>query len=339
MRCEMNRETLEPHEFTCSACGKSFESRDRGQLASSRAGRNVFCGVECRRAKEREMQRKRPGRHVCGPCPTCGEVFRSRTKGKRFCSLECYTTSDELRQRLAKHSYEIAKDWKCAHCGNDAPRKRKFCNDFCRRRYFAERFDRFIANPEDIALPQNFDEFLNRDELPCLIDGCDWVGVKLGQHINITHGIPQEKFKEMVGFNRRTALMGVAAREERSRIMTKLIEEGVIEPCAFPIQESDRSRGELRLEGREHWRKSIAMSGGQARFIAAGIARSKSDEGRKVSSERLKQTIAETPKVKMKCVECGCEYETLETHRGRSKYCSQKCRNTRNNRNRRQASA
>jgi hypothetical protein len=248
--------------------------------------------------------------------------------------LECYAKSEELLQRLSKYNEEIAKEWKCAYCGNDAPRKRKFCNDFCRRRYFAERFDRFIANPEDIALPQNFDEFLNRDELPCLIQGCDWVGVKLGQHINIAHGITQEKFKEMVGFNRTTALMGVSAREERSRIMSKLIEEGVIEPCMFPIQEADRKYGEVRLEGREHWKKAVVMSGGQSRFIAAGVAYSKTDEHRVKASERLKRTIKETPKIKMSCVECGSEYETLETYRNRSKFCGQKCRNA-NGRSRR----
>jgi hypothetical protein len=241
-------------------------------------------------------------------------------------------------QRLSDHNNAIAKEWKCVHCGLDAPRQRKFCNDFCRRRYFAERFDRFIANPEDIALPQNFDEFLNRDELPCLIEGCEWIGVKLGQHINIVHGIPQEQFKEMVGFNRRTALMGVAAREERSAIMKQLLEDGVITPCAFPIENADKKRGPFRLEGKEHWRKSVVMTGKQSRGIAAITAYSKSEEGRQAASERMKNTLAKTPRVYVTCNECGCDYEIRETHKGRAKFCSQKCRNYHNNKKRRIAS-
>lgn len=323
----MGRETLETHQFECSFCGNLFKSRSRGQLASSRAGRNVFCGAECKRGHHNVMQRKRPGRHVCGPCPTCGETFRSRTKGKRFCSLDCYTTSDELLQRLGDYNAKIAKEWKCACCGNDAPRKRKFCNDFCRRKYFAERFDRFIANPEDIALPQNFDEFLNRDELPCLIGGCDWVGVNLGHHINMAHGITQDKFKEMVGFNRSTALMGVAARKARSDIMKKLIEEGIITPCVFPIQQADTARGPFRLEGKEHWAKAMAMRGGLAAFVNAGVAHSRTEEHRRKASDRMKKTISDSPKIKLVCAECGEQYETREMYRARSKFCGTKCRN------------
>lgn len=322
----MTRETLETHVFSCAVCETAFESRDRNQLARSRKGMNVFCGEGCRDINEARMQRIRPGIHKCGPCPTCGIEFNSKTKGKRFCSIECYTSSEEMLSRLAEHNANKAKDWKCHHCGNDAPRKRKFCNDFCRRRFFSERFDRFIANPETIALPQNFDEFLNRDELPCLIEGCDWVGSGLSYHINFHHGIDPDKFREMVGFNATTALMGVAAREKRSEIMRGLIEKGIIIPGSYPLKDCQRGGKPLRLEGREHWKKSMAM-GGMDKLIKAGIASSQSEEGRRRSSEIAKRTAEQMPKVTLVCHECGKEYETPKNQEKRSKFCGLKCRN------------
>lgn len=324
----MSRETLETHVFNCSTCGSEFKSRYRSQLGSHRAGRNVFCSKECRSVKDSEMQKKRPGRHQLGPCPTCGKVFRSRLKDKIYCTLECYAKSESLKQRLKEYNDAKAKDWVCLQCGKDAPRRRKFCDDFCRRQFFAERFDRFIANPEEIALPQNYDEFLNRDELPCLVEGCDWCGEGLAYHVNFHHGITPEKFRELVGFNRTTALMGVRARKIRSEKMKRLIDEGVIEAGAFPLEECDRScRGEMRREGVEHQQKSMIMSGGLERFLKAAAAYVKTDKHRKAASERLKKTIKETPRITLVCIECGQEYETLATYRNRSKYCGRTCGN------------
>lgn len=331
----MNRETLETHSFKCSTCGASFESRDRNQLGSVRRGRNVYCGDKCRSEMDIELQRHRPGRHICGPCPTCRNTFQSKTKGKRFCSLECYTKSEELLSRLAKNNAAKAKEWKCHYCDEDAPRKRKFCNDFCRRRFFAERFDRFIANPEVIALPQNFDEFLSRDELPCLIEGCDWVGVGLSHHVNFCHGIEPDSFREMVGFNRTTALMGVAARQTRSEVMHELIEKGVITPCAFPVEQCSRERGSARLEGVEHWKKAMAIGGGMQRMSAAAAEWARSPEGRQVLSETAKRTAEQMPKITLSCQECNGQYETPQNQKNRSRFCGLKCRNA-NARKRRQ---
>ena len=328
------RKTLQIHKFKCANCGVDFESMNRSQLASARNGRNVYCGTTCRKKMDIKLQQLRPGPHVCGPCPTCGKEFQSKTKNKRFCSLDCYTKSDELLSRLAANSALQAMEWKCHHCGEDATRKRKFCNDFCRRRFFAERFDRFIANPEVIALPQNFDEFLNKDELPCLIKGCEWIGVGLSHHVNFYHGIEPDKFREMVGFNKGTALMGVAARQRRSEVMHDLIDNGVITPCTFPIEQCSKVRGGVRLEGAEHWKKAMAINGGMQKLISAGAKRAKSLEGRKLSSETAKRTHEQMPKITRVCQECSKQYETPQNHKNRSKYCGLKCRNASNNRKR-----
>ena len=333
----MGRESLEEHEFPCSTCGKSFKSRDRNHLACSRSGRNVFCSQPCRRKKINEMQVARPGRHICGPCPTCGEHFRSKAKGKLYCSQACYSESDQLQQHLLELKEKQSFEWKCHHCGKDAPRKRKFCNDFCRRTFFAERFDRFIANPEELSLPQNYDEFLDRDELPCLIEGCDWVGVGLSHHVNHAHGISSEKFKELGGFNRTTALMGVAARKARSEQILRLIEEGIIFPSEdrYPVWEAPNSGTyELRPEGKEHWAKAMALNEVFKKLSDGGRKYSQSEKGRKASSERLKKTRAEQPLIELVCNYCGCKYTTQKWYAAKSKWCSQKCRNGNNNKKR-----
>jgi hypothetical protein len=340
----MTRQTLDTHILKCSNCHKDFESRDRNQLASSRNGRNVFCCVECRVAKDQELQRSRPGRHVCGPCPTCGEEFRSRIKGKKFCSMKCYTSHPSFLERLKSHNETRERVVNpfgrepCPQCGGDVPKKRKYCSNLCRRKYFAERFDRFVANPEQIALPQNFDEFLLQSELPCLFEGCEWCGANLSLHVNMAHGVSIDKFKEMVGFNKTTGLVSPSISEFRSGVMKRLLKDGVLKPDPEHLKKADRGSREMRLEGKEHWQKSMAIRGGMKSFAEAGAAKSRDPERRKEIAERMKQTQAEMPMVPMVCTECGCDYETKQIHAERAKFCRQKCRNACNNRKRRQSS-
>lgn len=71
----------------------------------------------------------------------------------------------------------------------------------------AKRFDRHIASPQTLALPQNYDEFLQQEELPCLIEGCTWRGQNLGNHLNFSHGIVAREGKRAGGFNLKTGLV------------------------------------------------------------------------------------------------------------------------------------
>lgn len=150
----------------------------------------------------------------------------SAGRSNRFCSVECYRSSPAIRDHLAsmrKHSPTI--ELICAMCEvpftvkqYDAKRKdkkknRKFCSMACRREFFAERFDRWVASPEAIPLPQNYDEFLTLEELPCLVPGCDWIGQHLGMHVNHAHGITAAEFKELAGFNRHSALVTPSVHE------------------------------------------------------------------------------------------------------------------------------
>lgn len=203
--------------------------------------------------------------HPCGPCETCGRPFHSRTPGKRFCSLDCYLGSDFFAaltwDNMRRLNPTMGVPRVCRQCGEEYSRKRKaaFCGALCRRQYFAARFDRWIANPETIALPQNFDEFLDRDVLSCPVAGCDWEGENLSAHANFAHGIPAREFKKLCGFNLKTGLVG----RETSKAMTdrnhRMLADGVIQP-GFPADapRSGPKTDYLSLEGKEHRKKAAA---------------------------------------------------------------------------------
>lgn len=194
-------------------------------------------------------------------------TFQSRT-AKRFCCLACYVASSEFSERNSKaYKTRCENNIKrstsiCIECKKEFYAKpstnRKYCSKNCYRKYLAKRFDRFIANPETIALPQNYDEFLSGGLLNCLIEGCSWKGHHLSTHINQAHGIPAEKFKELAGFNKTTGVVSAPLREElcaREHIhhnMLKGFPEGA-------IRNTNRRTYSSR-EGAEHKQKARAIS-------------------------------------------------------------------------------
>ena len=212
-------------------------------------------------------------------CQHCGKTFWSKSRIKKFCDLKCYKSSDFCREhlkRLAASGHPIAaanrrarrEELVCLQCGPTgkmlAPahrRRRKFCSQKCLRLYYNARFDSFIGTIEGMPLPQNYDEFLTREELSCLIPGCDWAGKNLALHVSYAHGISAERFKEMVGFNRRTGLVCLPVHEAAS-------ERAAARPDLPQLLEAlqDGAKGArevganynppLRLEGREHMVKA-----------------------------------------------------------------------------------
>lgn len=217
---------------------------------------------------------------VRGPCLTCGVAYRSYG-AKKYCSMRCYQLSPECQQRLrtqarailAKHLAVAGFDGNqrlqtlCLFCETlfflkpSQIWKKKYCSTQCYRAFMEERFDRWIANPESIALPQCYDEFLLQHELPCLIDGCEWVGEHLGTHVNLAHGLVAREFKKIAGFNVTTGLV-------TPRLSQALGSRPHLQDCIasadflahrgkFPVQTPDRS---LSLEGREHLRKGQAVA-------------------------------------------------------------------------------
>lgn len=244
--------------YVCAWCFKEFKTDSGQTFAHYKKGHRLFCSKGCRQKNDIRLNRERKP-HQSGPCETCGKMFNSRIKGRKFCSMDCYTKSPRFGDQLKLANEERAREWLCFNCGSEAPRKRKFCDNFCRREFYAARYDRFIASPQEVVLPQGYDEFLMQDELPCLVQGCEWVGKNLGRHVDFAHGIPQEIFKALAGFNRSTALVGKETKMRASEHMKRLLDEGIItDEDRYDLNLIDRSKipRETRLEGLEHMRKA-----------------------------------------------------------------------------------
>lgn len=295
--------------LTCAHCRSEFDGTESQNRHFKYEGRIACCSTICRAAWMRKKLSK-PVPHR-GPCPHCKQMFKSRNAAKIFCSMACYTASDQFKAMLAANREKASlpesvgkrtanartgAHYNCLECGAEfysrPSRKKKYCSSLCYRKYMAKRFDRWIANPKEMALPQCFDEFLSSAELPCLIEGCDWVGHHLGNHVNATHGITANEFKRAVGFNIGTGLVSPelhkkmcevnAGKGDTARVLAALLcvgERGIIY----------RS-----LEGREHTAKASAL-------------------------------LRETPGPTRDCDGCGDRFQQRSPC-GRAKYCTTECR-------------
>lgn len=354
----------------CAGCGLPFEPSQR-QLKRHRseAGqhRKMSCSPSCT-ATIAASSRAR-GRPLYGPCPTCGAMFESRY-AKTYCTMRCYTASPAFkeRQRAGSRAALLAKgcdleptQWACLQCGverhdiskNEA-RKRKFCSKSCRRTYFAERFDRWVASPQTLALPQAYDEFLDAEELPCLVDGCGWHGQLLSYHMNVAHGVPKDEFKEMAGFNKGTGVIGSAVRKKlESRDFSYLAD--VPEWGAYQDGRSlpHDFRCTASLEGREHRHKSVALRVLEAPTLAPRICQGCGAEftpdnnlahGALYCTETCRTKFYYNSKGASSsgtCASCGASFETSSRPQrasiaaGRPVVCSPSCRAKLNSQKRR----
>lgn len=305
--------------LACGHCAGIFLGTYKQEWNQRRASTTPFCSDICRTAfMASRLRMPIPNK---GPCRNCGAHFSSRSE-KLFCSMKCYTGSSQFSAMLAAARVKSARpqsvgkraaklrqgeDVPCLECGEEFYRKRatdrrparKFCTTVCYRSYMAKRFDRFIANPETLALPQNFDEFLDLDELPCLVDGCGWAGKHLSVHANLAHGIRADDFKRATGFNLGSGLIG----SDLARRLSERARHGVaVEPDLQVAQERTRALGEgsllayASLEGREHHAKARAL-------------------------------VATLPGPSRTCRACGVSF-LQTTPFGRTLYCTRDCRDS-----------
>jgi len=274
-----------PRSFplTCGHCKAEFPGSYKQAWRQRRHGTAAYCSRICLdAAASARFSRPIPMR---GPCPTCGKPFQSRT-AKIFCSQACYMGSEqfkahiraaqtktlqpEIRAKLhASRSANHTEEFQCKECGKPGRRKlsegkrnkrRQFCCKPCYREYMAKRFDRWVANPETLALPQNYDEFLTQAELPCLVEGCGWHGRWLTLHMNQAHGVPAEEFKRAAGFNLSTGVIttemarSLQARPSNGR--PELLDAARIASAVAVRENPVRYRS---LEAVEHARKARAL--------------------------------------------------------------------------------
>jgi endogenous inhibitor of DNA gyrase (YacG/DUF329 family) len=280
-----------------------------------------------------------------GPCPTCGKYFESRGR-KTFCSLDCYLKSPLLLERLKKQQQLTGEIIKCRECGKEIYKKKSskklYCSTACYRKYMSKRFDRWIASPEVIALPQNYDEFLTAPELPCLIEGCGWHGNFLSLHMNFAHGISARDFKKMAGFNLTSGIVSLRLYElmcARPHIKNaKFNGNGPKNPTG------KQGDGYISLEGKEHAHKSYVVNKALAtpvKIIKCSMC------GKDVTvffnshntkfcsvlcrTEYYKTHEKERVGVKLKCAMCSVEFSASASQARRNKkglatFCSLPCK-------------
>lgn len=285
----MNAELVALKErLSCAHCNCTFAGSDSQTRKVKYEKANVYCSTVCRMAaaSRRESERaEREGKTLrkgvlFGPCKHCGGFFESRID-KMYCSMKCYTSSeqfreiqsqywaasDEVRAKISDSSKKGAHQ-PCMECGQDFYVKRhqfgrrKFCTKVCYRSYFAKRFDRWVASPEGLSLPQCYDEFLDRERLRCLVEGCDWEGVHLSSHMNQSHGVPAREFKRAAGFNYGTGVIArPLARALQERPLRGVASDSSLSP-RLPQEPSDT--GEYirykSLEGCEHRAKALSLT-------------------------------------------------------------------------------
>lgn len=266
--------------LTCGHCAAIFKGSDSQAWKVKYEKKVVYCSTTCRHAAMRnKLSTPIPNR---GPCKTCGKEFFSRT-AKIYCSLDCYVKSDqfkahtqdmrekalapEVRRKMAetrKHGEVVH----CLECNKEVyqkrSRKRKFCSTSCYRSYLAKRFDRWVANPEGMALPQCYDEFLDRDVLPCVVEGCDWKGRHLTLHVNQVHGIRQDEFKRAAGFNLSTGVISRPLAQLLQQRPTQGVARAPVSPEVLELARAALRRAPMKYksaEGREHAKKARVIAG------------------------------------------------------------------------------
>ena len=281
-------------KLTCGYCGQAFEGT-KSQISNAKyLNTQPYCSQSCRYSDNVRRRKAKP--IFKGNCKECGKAFESKHP-KIYCSMDCFAHSDSMKIHLASNNEKKKNDVAitCLYCSKSfvekASRKSKFCSKFCYRSYLAERFDRWIASPENIENLQNYDEFLLQEKLPCLIDGCDWEGKNLSMHLNFHHGITAGEFKKLAGFNKSTGLVSPSLSEHLSNREHLQDKELMAHRMLGIKYRGEQTERELRKEGVEHHKKSRILSG---------------------------------PGPSRKCNCCGKTF-TQTTVFGRAKYCSPKC--------------
>ena len=202
-----------------------------------------------------------------GTCPPpCGKFFISK-QPKTYCSLACCIAARRAVAALpASEKPPIPKQVEvpCATCGfimhlrpSLIKRNKKTCSRLCYRKYMTARFDAHIGSVISLPLLTNYDEFLTRKLLPCLVPNCNWVGHNLSLHMYQTHAIRARDFKKLAGFNRSTGVIG-------AEMQLALQLRGGKGSSTVPARKVNKLPGKApdgyaSKEGKEHRIKAMAL--------------------------------------------------------------------------------
>jgi endogenous inhibitor of DNA gyrase (YacG/DUF329 family) len=274
--------------------------------------------------------------------------------------MSCYTSSPEFQKRIRFQAKKANKasvkkrgltplpppdPQPCKYCGKmftkKARAKTKFCSSKCYRLYMANRFDRWVASPQTISLPNNYDEFLTSEELPCLVEGCSWRGNNLSVHMNLAHGVTAEEFKRAAGFNLSTGVVSMPLHDilcSRDHIHNSKFPDGVA-GSTFPKIRKYKSK-----EWIEHIKKGLADSADKwgaskitcqncgKTFTKKLVERNKKFCSVKCRTEYYKKTEKDRVATEIECPTCGKKTKINASQKRRLKknlrtgYCSISCR-------------
>lgn len=299
--------------LSCAHCDCIFSGSNSQARKVKYEHLHVYCSAACRHAAQRQMLSTPVPQH--GPCPTCGKMFFSRRQNVIFCNMKCYKASEQFVAMLAQNRERMPhmprpdnrETMKCLECGIEfyirpsAKRTRKFCRTVCYRSYMAKRFDRWIASPEEMALPQAYDEFLDREELPCIVGSCHWRGRHLSLHVNQVHGLRVSDFKRAAGFNLKTGII--------ARPLAELLQARPHQGVAVNTFPDAAQRGRAKLASHPE------------------IRGYKSNEGKEHSAKARLLMLADSPRPSRRCKACKKIFEQ-STPFGKTLYCSRPCRDS-----------
>jgi len=307
-------------DLHCENCQSDFSGTVAQANSVKYYKRPVYCSPVCRSAAQlRKLHAtliatgKKPRKGVlAGPCPQCGKMYESKSTDRKYCSMDCYTNSDDFKAMQlenCKHGNRtFSKKMRehmttnCPVCKNEFRMRKgptnkrgptKFCSQLCYRKFRADLFDAWTANPQNLTMPQNYDEFMLQNELPCLVEGCVWHGRHLSVHLNQAHGIRANDFKRAVGFNLSTGLVCPDLHKELSDRHKQGVAINNTDYQSFRGESHPRSY--VSKESCEHQKKARAL-------------------------------MKDTPGPMRTCDNCGDEFRQASVF-GRAKYCSHKCRN------------
>lgn len=305
----------------CAWCNKGFTGSYSQAKHFYYEGFNACCSKECRDKsieKNRNKTLIEKGKTIrkgtmSGPCLECSKMYPTKKTDRQYCSMSCYTKSDAFKKRLQKSSIkgrEASKlNWdekmkaKCSYCEEvfRSPRSRDnkkglqaFCSSLCYRKYKAELFDIWTANPQQIGSITNYDEFLTGDSLlSCPIDSCEWEGKHLSVHVVNHHGLLARDFKKLAGFN---ITSGLVCEDTHKKLCDRPLAGTALKGDILSIYKKRNPifGGYISEERRQSCKKTIAM----------------------LSQENGPDRV---------CAGCGVTFQQA-SYFGRQKYCAIKCR-------------
>lgn len=133
-------------EKYCKTCGKKYYVKPKDFDHSS------YCSRKCMADDYKKILigDKNPNYRNASIkiCLNCGKEFERYNKSSKYCSQECYHSSEETKMRLANIT---SKEYHCKVCGIVVPRRRKLCDEHApkpKKKYYCKDCGAEVSKPD-----------------------------------------------------------------------------------------------------------------------------------------------------------------------------------------------